>query len=192
MPIVRSRISIWGMMIWRFTRFEFVCSEVTTYIIKFAMGIVGVRIGRLKRRTHFYCFERDEDNTRYKCYLAYHHWNAFQGWLVNHSKAGENFNQFKVSVMINHDLSFFFRKLTHLFFGKKVAYCQLVQAGRASGVFPMRDRRLWEGVFAANENGAVRTEVAMEPEIAAMAIANPEVVAEPGMGSVRQSKHPCE
>jgi hypothetical protein len=83
---------------------------------------------------------------------------------------------------------FFFCELTHLFFGKKVTYCQLVQAGRAPGVFPMRNGRLWEGAFAANGNGAVRTEVAMELEIAAMAITDPEVAAEPGMGSVRQSK----
>ena len=52
----------------------------------------------------------------------------------------------------------------------------------------MHDRRLWEGASAANGNGAVRTEVAMEPEIAAMAIADPEVAAEPGIGSVRRIK----
>ena len=90
-----------------------------------------------------YCFERDKDNTGNKYYLSYHQWNAFQGWLANHSEARENFNQFEVRVMINRDSSFFFRKLTHSFFGKKVAYRQLVRAGRAPGVFPMRDRRLW-------------------------------------------------
>ena len=44
----------------------------------------------------------------------------------------------------------------------------------------------------ANGNRAVRTEVAMEQEIAAMAITDPEVVAEPGMGSVRQIKCHCD
>ncbi len=64
----------------------------------------------------------------------------------------------------------FFCKLTHLFFGEKVTYCQLFQDGRAPGFFPMRNRRLWEGAFAANGNRAVRPEVAMEPEVATMAI----------------------
>ncbi len=35
-------------------------------------------------------------------------------------------------------------------------------------------------------------EGAMEPEIAAMSIARPELAAEPGMGNVRQSKRRCE
>jgi hypothetical protein len=52
----------------------------------------------------------------------------------------------------------------------------------------MQDRRLWERASAANRNGTVREEEAMEPEIAAMAIANLEMAAEPGMGSVRQIK----
>ena len=52
----------------------------------------------------------------------------------------------------------------------------------------MKDRRLWEGAFAANRNGTVKVEEAVEPEIAAMAIANLEMAAEPGMGSVRQTK----
>ena len=56
----------------------------------------------------------------------------------------------------------------------------------------MRDRHLWEGAFAANGNETVRTEVAMEPEVAVMAITDPEAAAEPGMGSVRQSKYCCE
>ena len=34
----------------------------------------------------------------------------------------------------------------------------------------MRDGRLWERVFAANEDGVVRPEVAVEPEVAVMAI----------------------
>ncbi len=55
----------------------------------------------------YYCFERDEDNTGYEYYLAYHQWNAFRGWLANHSKARENFNQFEVSVMINRNPSLF-------------------------------------------------------------------------------------
>ena len=52
----------------------------------------------------------------------------------------------------------------------------------------MQDRRLWEGAFAANRNGIVRAEEVVEPDIAAMTIANPELAAEPGMGSVRQNK----
>jgi hypothetical protein len=52
----------------------------------------------------------------------------------------------------------------------------------------MHDRRLWERAFAANRNGTVRAEEAEETEIAAMAIANPELAAEPGMGNVRQNK----
>jgi hypothetical protein len=70
------------------------------------MGLVGVRIGSL-RRTLFYRFEGGEDNTGYEYYLAYHQWNAFQGWLANHSEAHEIFNQFEVSVMINCDSSFY-------------------------------------------------------------------------------------
>ena len=52
----------------------------------------------------------------------------------------------------------------------------------------MQDRRIWERAFKATLNGAVRTEEAVEPEMAAMAIANPELAAEPGMGNVRQNK----
>ena len=52
----------------------------------------------------------------------------------------------------------------------------------------MQDRRLWEGAFAANRNGTVRAEEAVELEIDATAITNPEMAAEPGMGSVRQTK----
>ena len=55
----------------------------------------------------YYPVDRDEDNTGYKYYLAYHQWNAFQGWLANHSKADENFNQFEVSAMINRNPSSF-------------------------------------------------------------------------------------
>jgi hypothetical protein len=76
--------------------------------------------------------------------------------------------------------------------GKQIPYRQLVWAGRAPGVFPMQDRQLWERAFAATKNVAVRSEEAVEPEIAAMAIANPELVAEPGMGNVRQNKRRCE
>ena len=71
---------------------------------------------------------------------------------------------------------------------KQINYCQLVWAGRAPGVFPTQDRRLWERAFKATVNGAVRAEEAVEPEIAAMAIANPELAAELGMGNVRQNK----
>jgi hypothetical protein len=56
----------------------------------------------------------------------------------------------------------------------------------------MQDRRLWERAFAATGNGAVRAEEVVEPAIAAMAIANPESTAEPGMGNVRQNKCRCE
>ena len=52
----------------------------------------------------------------------------------------------------------------------------------------MQDRCLWERAFAANRNGRVRAEEVVEPEITAMAITNPEMVAKPGMGSVRQTK----
>ena len=67
-------------------------------------------------------------------------------------------------------------------------YCQLVQAGRAPGVFPIQDRRLWEKAFEASINGMVRTEEAVGPEIAAMAVARPDLAAEPEMGNVRQNK----
>jgi hypothetical protein len=56
----------------------------------------------------------------------------------------------------------------------------------------MCNGRQWEGAFVANGNRAVRTEVAKEQEIAAMAVTDPEVVAEPGMGSVRQIKCHCD
>jgi hypothetical protein len=72
--------------------------------------------------------------------------------------------------------------------GKQIAYRQLVRAGRAPGAFPMQDRRLWERALAATGNGAVRAEEVVEPEIAAMAIGNPELMAEPGMGNARQNK----
>ena len=52
----------------------------------------------------------------------------------------------------------------------------------------MQDRRLWERAFKASVNGAVRAEEAVEPEIAVMAIAKPELAAEPGIGIVRQNK----
>ena len=56
----------------------------------------------------------------------------------------------------------------------------------------MQDRCLWEGAFAANRNGTVRAEEKVEPEIAATAIKNLEMAAEPGMGSVRQIKRHLE
>ncbi len=55
---------------------------------------------------YYYGFDREEDNTGYKYYLAYHQWNAFQGWLSNHSEAHESFNQFEVSAMIDLDPNF--------------------------------------------------------------------------------------
>ena len=71
---------------------------------------------------------------------------------------------------------------------KQIAYRQLVWAGTALGVFPMQDRRLWERAFKTSVNGPVRVEEAVEPEIAVMSIANPELAAEPRMGNVRQKK----
>jgi hypothetical protein len=71
---------------------------------------------------------------------------------------------------------------------KQIAYRQLVWARRAPEVFPMQDRQLWERAFEATVNGAVRVEESVEPEIAVMAIANPELAAEPGIGNVRQNK----
>ncbi len=56
---------------------------------------------------YYYGFDREEDNIGYEYYLAYHQWNAFQGWLVNHSEARESFNQFEVSTMINRNPSLF-------------------------------------------------------------------------------------
>ena len=63
---------------------------------------------------YYYGFEREEDNTGYEYYLAYHQWNAFQGWLANHSKAREIFNQYEVSAMIHCNPIPFFCNLTHL------------------------------------------------------------------------------
>jgi hypothetical protein len=61
--------------------------------------------------------------------------------------------------------------MTHFFFAKKkVAYRQLGLAGRAPGVFPLRDGHLWDRVFAVNEGGAVRPEAAVEPEVAVLAM----------------------
>ena len=56
----------------------------------------------------------------------------------------------------------------------------------------MQDRQLWERAFEAIGNEAVRAEEVVEPEIATMSIANPELAAEPGMGNVRQNKRRCE
>jgi hypothetical protein len=59
---------------------------------------------------------------------------------------------------------------------------------KGTGGFSMQDRQLWEREFEATVNGAVRVKEAVELEIAAMAIANPELAAELGMGNVRQNK----
>ena len=68
------------------------------------MGLVAMRIGNLRQENrNITVFEREGDNTGYEYYLAYHQWNAFQGWLSNHSEACESFNQFEVSVMIDRD-----------------------------------------------------------------------------------------
>ncbi len=75
---------------------------------------------------------------------------------------------------------------------KQIDYHQLVRAGRAPGVFPMQDRQLWERAFEASADGAVRAEEAVEPEIAAIVIANPKLAAKPGMGNVRQNKRRLE
>ena len=52
----------------------------------------------------------------------------------------------------------------------------------------MQDRRLLERAFEASINGAVRAEEAVGSEIAAMAVAKPDLAAEPEMGNVRQNK----
>ena len=44
---------------------------------------------------YYYGFDSEEDNTWYEYYLAYHQWNALQGWLSNHSEARESFNQIR-------------------------------------------------------------------------------------------------
>ena len=56
----------------------------------------------------------------------------------------------------------------------------------------MQDRRLWERAFEASVNGAMRVEEVVGSEIAAMAIARPDLAAEPGMGNVRQNKRLCK
>ena len=52
------------------------------------------------------------------------------------------------------------------------------------GVFSVQDRRLWERAFEASINGAVRAEEAVEPDIATIGIAKPNLAAEPGIGNV--------
>ena len=75
------------------------------YLIRY--GISGHEEWEPEAEEPYYCFDRDEDNTGYEYYLAYYQWNAFQGWLANHSEARENFNQFEVSTMINLNPSLF-------------------------------------------------------------------------------------
>ncbi len=75
------------------------------YLIRY--GISGREDWEPEVEEPYYCFDRDEDNTRYKYYLAYHQWNAFQEWLANHSEAHKNFNRFEVSAMINPNPSSF-------------------------------------------------------------------------------------
>ena len=53
----------------------------------------------------------------------------------------------------------------------------------------MQDRQLWERAFGTTGNEAVKAEEAVEPDITAKAIANPELAAELGMGNMRQNKH---
>ena len=72
--------------------------------------------------------------------------------------------------------------------GKQIAYRQLVRAGRARGFILCRIGDSGRERSRQPENIAVRAEEAVEPEIAAMAIANPELAAELGMGNVRQNK----
>ncbi len=71
---------------------------------------------------------------------------------------------------------------------EQIDYRQLVRAGRATGVFPMQDGRLWERAFETSVKGSVRMEGAVELEIAVMSIARPKLVAKPGMENVRQNK----
>ncbi len=75
------------------------------YLIRY--GISGREDWEPEAEEPYYRFDGDEDNTGYEYYLVYHQWNAFQGWLANHSKARENFNQFEVSDMINCNPSLF-------------------------------------------------------------------------------------
>ena len=75
------------------------------YLIRY--GISGREDWEPEVKEPYYCFDRDEDNTGYEYYLVYHQWNAFQGWLANHSQTRENFNQFEVSTMLNRNPSSF-------------------------------------------------------------------------------------
>ncbi len=70
-------------------------------------GISGREDWEPEAEEPYYRFDREEDKTGYKYYLAYHQWNAFQGGLANHSEARESFNQFEVSAMINCNPSLF-------------------------------------------------------------------------------------
>ena len=47
------------------------------YLIRY--GISGHEDREPEAEEPYYRFDRDEDNTGYEYYLAYHQWNAFQG-----------------------------------------------------------------------------------------------------------------
>ena len=79
--------------------------ELLYYLICY--GISGHEEWEPEAEEPYYLLDRDEDNTGYEYYLAYHQWNTFQGWLANHSKTRENVNQFEVSTMINRNPSLF-------------------------------------------------------------------------------------
>jgi hypothetical protein len=68
--------------------------EIKYYLIRYGIS------GRFK-------WEREEedpsrrfkvnDNTGVDYHRAYHQWNAFCGWMKNHSEVRESYNQFEVS-----------------------------------------------------------------------------------------------
>ncbi len=108
------------MMIWRFTNIGVVRFEVSVYIFcgrlyyLICYGISGREDWEPEAVEPYYKgSDREEDNTGYEYYLVYHQWNAFQGWLANHSEACESFSQFEVSAMIHRNQICFFCNLTH-------------------------------------------------------------------------------
>ncbi len=92
----------------------------------------------------------------------------------------------KYNGYLGDDDSEVYESWSRAFQGERLYY--LIHYGIRPGVFHMQNRRLWERVLGASVNGAVRAEEVVEPEIAAMAIAKPDLAAEPGMGNVRQNK----
>ena len=54
------------------------------YLIHY--GISGRDDWEPEEEDPFRCFERDDINTGFEYYLAYHQWNAFQGWFDKPSR----------------------------------------------------------------------------------------------------------